>query len=133
MEKCPFCKNSSFYLRSFDKGAPFTTKIRRMNLFLIPYPALIHLPWGLSSVNKCKIVNLPLKDWFLPVVIAVFTRGYVSQLPPLHVFTGASWTKINIINTVLTGNRPANRKLHVEIQLIDGCQDNTCTLLRTHF
>ena len=132
MEKCPFCKNWSFYLRSFDKGAPFTTKIRRMNLFLIPYPALIHLPWGLSSVNKCKIVKCSLRTGSFQL-LAVFTREYVSQLPPLHVFTGASWTKINIINTVLMGNRPANRKMHVEIQQINGCQDSTCTLLRTHF
>ena len=61
-------------------------------------------------------------------MLAVFTRVMSTDL--LHVFTAARWKNINIKDTVLTGNRPANRKLDVEIQQIYGCQDNTYTPLR---
>ena len=71
-------------------------------------------------------------------LLAVFTRMYVSQLTAPSspcILRGKldkdyHLTKITIINKVLTGNRPANRKMHVEIQQINGCQDNTCTLLK---
>ena len=90
---------------SFDKGAPLITiKTRRMNSFAVKcfwYPSRL----SYTCLGACQQVQdgRMLLKYFSLQLLAVFTRRYVFQLTaPFSpcVFTGASWTKINIINTL---------------------------------